>query len=155
MKKIALDEFCSLKYLSNLEFSPDGTHLCFVVTEADKENNKYVSNLYELKGRRPVQLTAGGKERGYQFLDDDTVLFASDRDEGEKKPSLETKYYALSLLGGEARKVFTFPLPAEKLLPLGNGDYLVLATVYPGYEDIAYDKKRTAIFTSCPTTRIN
>lgn len=144
MKKIALDEFCNLKYLSNLEFSPDGRHLCFVVTEADKENNKYISNLYELKGRKPVQLTAGGKERSYQFLDGDTVLFAADRDEGEKKPSLETKYYALSLSGGEARKIFTFPLPAEKLLPLGNGDYLVLATVYPGYEDIAYDKKRTA-----------
>lgn len=144
MKKITLDEFCNLRFLSNLEYSPAGSHLLFAVSEADKEKNCYTSNLYELKGKQPVQLTAGGKERSFLFVDEDTILFAADRDAGEKKPSLETKYYKLSLNGGEAQKAFSFPLPVEDLLPLGNGDFLVTAATFPGYEELYRgDKKLT------------
>lgn len=142
MKKIALDEFCNLKFLSNIEFSPNGKHLLFAVAQANCEENKYTSVLYELSGKKVRQLTSGGNERSYIFLDDDTILFAADRDCGEKKPSIETKFYKLSLSGGEAQKAFTFPLPVTAILPLGNGDFLVTAAVFAGYEDLYLGKKK-------------
>ncbi len=97
MKKITLDEFCHLKFLSSPEYSPEGGHLVFVRSEADPENNRYTSNLFELvtdgKTQTVRQLTSGGKERAFQFLDEDTILFAADRDEKkDQAPSLETKY---------------------------------------------------------------
>ncbi len=144
MNKIGLDAFCSLKFVSAPEFSPEGGHFCFVVSNADKKKNKYSSYIYELRGGKPVQLTSGGKEKSFQFLDEDTILFPGDRD-GSKDPTIETKFYRLSLSGGEATKAFTFPLPVEKLLPLPNGDFIVAAGTVPGFEDLCTgDRKRTA-----------
>ena len=48
MKKITLDQFCDLKFVSELSFSPEGGHLCFTLSEADKGGNKYRSYIYEL-----------------------------------------------------------------------------------------------------------
>lgn len=144
MKKITLDQFCDLKFVSELSFSPEGGHLCFTLSEADKGGNKYRSYIYELCGKRVKQLTSGGKERGFQFLDEDTVIFPGNRDES-KEPSIETKFYRLSLSGGEAVKAFTFPLPVEKLIPLENGDYIAAASTVPGWEELYKgDAKLTA-----------
>lgn len=135
MKKITLDQFCDLKFISGLSFSPEGGHLCFTLSEADRDGNKYRSYIYELCGRKIKQLTSGGNERGFQFLDEDTIIFPGDRDAG-KEPGIETKFYKLSLSGGEAVKAFTFPLPVEKLIPLENGDYIVAASTVPGWEEL-------------------
>ncbi len=135
MKKITLDQFCDLKFISGLSFSPEGGHLCFTLSEADRDGNKYRSYIYELCGRKLKQLTSGGNERGFQFLDEDTIIFPGDRDAG-KEPGIETKFYKLSLSGGEAVKAFTFPLPVEKLIPLENGDYIVAASTVPGWEEL-------------------
>ncbi len=144
MKKITLDQFCDLKFVSELSFSPEGGHLCFTLSEADKGGNKYRSYIYELCGKRVKQLTSGGSERGFQFLDEDTVIFPGNRDES-KEPSIETKFYRLSLSGGEAVKAFTFPLPVEKLIPLENGDYIAAASTVPGWEELYKgDAKLTA-----------
>lgn len=144
MKTITLDQFCDLKFISNLTYSPKGTHLCFTASQADKSGNKYTSFIYELCGKRVKQLTSGGKETNFQFLDDDTIIFPANREES-KEPSIETKYYTLSLSGGEAVKAFSFPLPAQQLIPLENGDFIVSAAVIPGWEDLYQcDKKRIA-----------
>jgi len=37
MKPIAIDDFCQLKNISGVEFSPDGESACFVVTQAQKK----------------------------------------------------------------------------------------------------------------------
>ena len=144
MKTITLDQFCDLKFISNLTYSPKGTHLCFTASQADKSGNKYTSFIYELCGKRVKQLTSGGKETNFQFLDDDTIIFPANREES-KEPSIETKYYTLSLSGGEAVKAFSFPLPVQQLIPLENGDFIVSAAVIPGWEDLYQcDKKRIA-----------
>ena len=146
MKKIGLDAFCNLKFLSQPEFSPDGKHFCFVMSEADKEGNKYSSCIYELKGKALKQLTSFGREGSYQFLNNDTILFPGNREQS-KEPSLATKFYTLSLSGGEAKPAFSFPLPVEKILPLPNGDYIVAASTVPGHEDLYKgNKKKTAAY---------
>lgn len=134
MKPIAIDDFCSYKFLSNVEFSPEGTSACFVVAEADKEGNKYSSNIYSRRDGTIRQLTSGGKESSFIFLDDDTILFRSNRE--ENKDSLKSLYYKLSLSGGEAVLAYTLPVPCQKLIPLKNGDFLALCSVVPGFEEL-------------------
>ena len=87
MKPIALDDFCRLKFLSGVTFSPAGKSACFVVSAADKEKNAYTSCLYLRKDGKIYPLTSGGKERSFCYLDEDTVLFQSNR-EDSKEPSL-------------------------------------------------------------------
>ncbi|MCQ2446193.1 MAG: S9 family peptidase [Clostridia bacterium] len=146
MKKITLDEFSNLAFLSSPTFSPAGKHFCFVMSHADKHENKYTADIYELKGKKLRRITSGGKERGFQFLDEDTILFPGDR-EGKKEPTIETKFYQISLSGGEATLAFRFPLPVEKLLPLPDGNFIVAATTFPGWEDLyKADPKRTAAY---------
>ena len=140
MKKITLDEFCNLKFVSNLEFSPNGKHLCFVVSQADREGNKYSSCIYTLKGKTVRQLTSGGS---FQFLDEDTILFPGNRDES-KAPSIESRFYRMSLSGGEAVKAFTLPIPVEKLLPLPGGDFIVVGSTFPGFEDLYLGSRKRA-----------
>ena len=81
MKPVAMDDFCSLSFLSNVEFSPSGKSACFTVTKALKKENKYDSRLYVRKDGKVRPLTSGGKESAFCFLDDDTVLFPSNREE--------------------------------------------------------------------------
>lgn len=76
MKPIAIDDFCAVRSLANVTFSPEGTSACFIVSQAKKEKNCYESRLYLLKGGRVRALTGGGKESSFCYLDENTVLFA-------------------------------------------------------------------------------
>ena len=46
MKPIAIDDFCAVRSLANVTFSPEGTSACFTVSQAKKEKNCYESRLY-------------------------------------------------------------------------------------------------------------
>ena len=148
MKPITVGSFCDLQSVSAPAFSPKGSRFCFVLSHADKKDNTYRSCIYELQGKKVRQLTAGGREGSFVFEDENTLLFAGDREGNKDKgPSLATRYYRLSLDGGEAVPAFTFPLPVETLLPLPGGDYIVAASTVPGWEDLYKDnEKRTAAY---------
>ena len=135
MKPIAIDDFCAVRSLANVTFSPEGTSACFIVSQAKKEKNCYESRLYLLKGGRVRALTGGGKESSFCYLDENTVLFAGDR-EGEKEPSLTSRFYKIALDGGEADLAYTFPIPVSQVFPLKNGDLLVVGSTFPGFEDL-------------------
>lgn len=135
MKPIAIDDFCAVRSLANVTFSPEGTSACFTVSQAEKEKNCYESRLYLLKGGRVRALTGGGKESSFCYLDENTVLFAGDR-EGEKEPSLTSRFYKIALDGGEADLAYTFPIPVSQVFPLKNGDLLVVGSTFPGFEDL-------------------
>ena len=135
MKPIAIDDFCAVRSLANVTFSPEGTSACFTVSQAKKEKNCYKSRLYLLKGGRVRALTGGGKESSFCYLDENTVLFAGDR-EGEKEPSLTSRFYKIALDGGEADLAYTFPIPVSQVFPLKNGDLLVVGSTFPGFEDL-------------------
>lgn len=135
MKPIAIDDFCAVRSLANVTFSPEGTSACFTVSQAKKEKNCYESRLYLLKGGRVRALTGGGKESSFCYLDENTVLLAGDR-EGEKEPSLTSRFYKIALDGGEADLAYTFPIPVSQVFPLKNGDLLVVGSTFPGFEDL-------------------
>ena len=141
MKPIAIDDFCAVRSLANVTFSPDGTSACFTVSQAKKEKNCYESRLYLLKGGRVRALTGGGKESSFCYLDENTVLFADDR-EGEKEPSLTSRFYKIALDGGEADLAYTFPIPVSQVFPLKNGDLLVVGSTFPGFEDLYKGDKK-------------
>lgn len=121
MRPIAIDDFCAVRSLANVTFSPEGTTACFTVSQAKKEKNCYDSRLYTLKDGVVRALTSGGKESSFCYLDENTVLFAGDR-EGEKEPSLQSRFYRIALDGGEAELAFTFPIPVSAVYPLPGGD---------------------------------
>ena len=149
MKAIAVDDVLKFKYLSEISFSPEGGSACFVMTEADRKNNGYKSYLYLWRGGKFVKLTSGGKERRFQYLDERTILFPGNREEeGDKKePDLTSRWYEISLDGGEARLAYTFPVPVSKVMPLPGGDLILQGSTMPGFEDLHLgDKKLLAQF---------
>lgn len=135
MKPIEMDAFSKFQYLSQVTFSPNGKTAAFVVTNADMNGNKYESRIYIKKGSKLIQLTNGGKESSFQFLDDSTILFAGDREKSKDK-SLKSHFYSISIEGGEAKKYLTLPIPAGNVILLKNGDFIVEAKTYPGFEDL-------------------
>ena len=143
LKPIAVDDFCAVRSLANVTFSPAGTSACFTVSRAKKEKNCYESRLYLLKDGAVRPLTGGGKESSFCYLDENTVLFAADR-EGEKEPSLSSRYYKIALDGGEAELAYTFPIPVSQVFPLPGGDLLVTGSTFPGFENLYTGDKKLA-----------
>ena len=143
LKPIAVDDFCAVRSLANVTFSPAGTSACFTVSRAEKEKNCYESRLYLLKDGAVRLLTGGGKESSFCYLDENTVLFAADR-EGEKEPSLSSRYYKIALDGGEAELAYTFPIPVSQVFPLPGGDLLVTGSTFPGFENLYTGDKKLA-----------
>ena len=135
MKPIAIDEFCRLTFLSDVAFSPDGKAACYVVSNAVKEENKYQSFLCLRKDGVNRRLTTFGKETSFCWESSDSVLFPGNREE-KQAPTTQSKYYRISISGGEAELAYTFPIPVQKLIPMKNGDLLLVGTVFPGYEEL-------------------
>ena len=148
MKPIAIDDVFRFKYLSEISFSPEGKSACLAVTAADRKKDGYKSCLYVYKDGKFTKLTSGGKERSFIYLDEDTLLFPGDReekDEGAKAPELTSRWYKIRLDGGEAELAYEFPVPVSKLIPLENGDMILVGRTLPGFEELyKADKKYTA-----------
>ncbi len=133
METIKLNDFLDYSYLSALEWAPNGQHAVFAVGKADLEENKYRSNLwlYHKDNGKLSRLTAMDQEKSAVWLDDETILFPSMRDENLKKSTekgeLWTVYYAINIHGGEAYEYLRLPHQVGSLIPLGNEKFLVSA----------------------------
>ncbi len=141
MKAIAVDEFTRLKFLSQLSFSPEGTSACFVVSEIDRKKDAYRSCLYLRRGGRISKLTSFGRESSFQYLDEDTVVFPGRREEAEPNDP-GSRWYRISLSGGEAEPCWDFPIPVSRVLPLPGGDLIVVGTCFPGFEELYRGEKK-------------
>lgn len=42
MRPIAIDDFCAVRSLANVTFSPEGTTACFTVSQAKKEKTAMI-----------------------------------------------------------------------------------------------------------------
>ena len=135
MKAVSIDAFCRLKFLSRVSFSPEGRSACLVVTEIDRAKDEYRSCLWLRRDGKLRKLTSFGKESSFQYLDEDTILFPGKREEADKE-SIESRWYRISLSGGEAELAWTFPIPVSKVLPLPDGDLLLAGTSFPGFEEL-------------------
>ncbi|MCF6464005.1 S9 family peptidase [Clostridium sp. Cult1] len=133
MENLRLDDFTKYKFLSGIQYSPNGKNLAFLLHQMDVEKNKYLSNIYiyNMEKGQPFKLTAGNEENSFLFKDEDTILFPALRDEKDKsrKENGEdlTCYYEISLLGGEANKVLEIPLNVNKIEILDENSFILTA----------------------------
>ncbi len=141
-EKVLLNDFREYRFLSELEYAPDGKNAALVVSQANKKNG-YDSTIWAYRPQQGfVKMTSLGKEKGILWLDNRTILFASQRDEDRQKAIQKgeelTTYYKLSLDGGEAQEAFTIGLKVGSLKKIPNREnlYLVSATVDTSRPDL-------------------
>ena len=135
MKNLELRSFLEYKFLSNLDFNPNGRKIAFSVTESDIEKNLYKHFIYTLDTdtNEIKKLTHRGKEKKSLWLDNNTILFSSDRNEEikEKIKNGETwsVFYALDTKnGGEAYEYMTLPFDVTEIKIIDNDNFIFTAT---------------------------
>ncbi len=134
MQKISIDEFANFKFVANPTFSPNGKNFCFTVYNADLASNNYKSYIYAIKDNQIIRLTGLAKESSFQFIDDDTILFAGNRT--DDKDFSGSKFYKISLNGGEAEEYLSFPIRLSNLNFLDNGDILANGRFLPNWPEL-------------------
>ena len=114
MESLKLKDFLNYRFLSGVQYAPDGSKAAFVAANANEEENRY-------------------ERRLCLWEDENTLLFPADRSAKERKRRESgeefTAYYRLSLAGGEALPAFTLPFTAASLKPLGEGKYLAIGSI--------------------------
>ncbi|WP_315523511.1 S9 family peptidase [Fusobacterium massiliense] len=135
MKNLELRSFLEYKFLSNLDFNPNGRKIAFSVSESDVEKNLYKYFIYTLDTdtNEIKKLTHRGKEKNSLWLDNDTILFSSDRNEEikEKIKNGETwsVFYALDTKnGGEAYEYMTLPFDVTEIKIIDKDNFIFTAT---------------------------
>jgi dipeptidyl aminopeptidase/acylaminoacyl peptidase len=128
MQPVQIEDLLSYRFLSAVEFSPDGRRAAFVVKQADAEKNEYRSDIHlvDLGSRDVSRLTSGGKDGPFTWGRDGSELyFLSKREEEEGKSFL----YRIAVDGGEAEKIAALPHKADGLRRLEDGRLLYTARV--------------------------
>ena len=146
-EQLELKDFLKYRFISNIQFTPDGKKAAYVLSNCDWDHNGYQHFLYLYDGKHHRQLTGTGKESLYFWQDDKTLLFSNIRDEKDKealeKGEERTVFYRLSLDGGEALKAFTIPLTVMGIKPIRQDQYIL----YVHY-DLNYSRAYTLDATS-------
>jgi len=133
MENLNLKDFLDYKYLSDIELSPDKKYGAFVVNTADYDNNKYLSNIW-IFNRLTSQyskLTTLNEEKKFIWLNNDTLLFPSMRDE-KLKEKIEhgehwTVFYAINIHGGEAYEYARIPMLVSDIKLIAEDKFLITA----------------------------
>ncbi|PHL00506.1 peptidase S9 [Neolewinella marina] len=110
--KWTVDDVIHTEYMSNVEFSPDGTMVLWSKSRAaeDKKKDKFVRDLYLTRlrdrtkdGFRTVRLTTGDDSDHTALFsrDSEDIYFLSGRDGGKK-------LWKMSVFGGEPQEVHEF-----------------------------------------------
>lgn len=154
MENLKLDDFTKYKFLSGIRFSPDGKKTGFVLHQMDVEENKYLSNIYVYneESNSCIKLTSLDEERSFIWKDENTIIFPAirgkkDKERKEKKEEFTT-LYEISLLGGEANKIFEVPLNVNSIEFINEDNILVTATydlAKPKLDTLSEEEKEKAL----------
>ncbi len=85
MKKITNDLLYKYSFLSGLHSNKVGDRTIFVRSMANKDDNKYDSNLYIYQNKKIEKLTTCNSASEFFWLDDNNVVFSSKRADFQKK----------------------------------------------------------------------
>ncbi|HBG00232.1 MAG TPA: S9 family peptidase, partial [Firmicutes bacterium] len=113
------------------------------------DENGYTSNLwvYDLQKKSSYQLTGLGKERSFNWLNGDEILFAATRNpkdqERQKKGEDLTIFYSIDIRGGEALEAFRVPMQVQALEPLGGSEFLLTCTYNPQRQNLSSVSEET------------
>ena len=134
MENLHLKSFLEYKFLSNLDFNPEGKNLAFSLSESDYEKNSYKHYIYSLntETKEVRKLTHFGKEKNSLWLNNGIILFSSDRDtdieEKKKLGETWTLFYALDIKnGGEAYEYMRLPLDVSNIKIVDENNFILLA----------------------------
>lgn len=133
MESLKLKDFLDYKFLSGFELSPDKKNAAFAVHTSDYDDNKYQSNIwiYNCLSSEYRKLTNMNKEKSFIWLDNDTLMFSSLRDEKLKKKIENgehwTAYYAIDIHGGEAYEYMRIPMNVSEIKKLADEKFLIIA----------------------------
>jgi len=127
MEKITLDYWLKFKFIGNLKTSPNQKRFSFSVTSTNLKKDKYESNIWVKDDSRFFQLTGMNQESYSIWLDDETILFSSNRLK-EETTYPKTDFFKISVFGGEATKAFTIPLAVSSIKKLSDKKYILCAS---------------------------
>mgnify|MGYP002386440046 CR=1 FL=1 len=133
MERLQLKDFLNYKFISGLEMSPDKKKAGFVVSTADYDNNAYKSNIWlmDTNTKKYSKLTSLNKERGFLWLDNETMIFSSLRDDSLKAKTEAgeawTVYYSISINGGEAEEFMRIPMNVNEIKPIDSDNFVITA----------------------------
>ena len=133
MEKLQLRDFLNYKFISNLELSPDKKNDGFVVSVSDYDSNNYKSNIWLMneQTKKYTKLTSLNKEKSFLWFDNETLLFASLRDD-KLKDRIEageawTVYYTIGINGGEAEEFMRIPMNVTDIKPIDKENFVITA----------------------------
>lgn len=133
MENLKLRDFLDYKFLSGLELSPNKNYAAFTVHTSDYDENKYLSSIwiYNCLTAENKKLTNMNKEKSFIWLDNDTLLFPSLRDDKLKKKIDQgehwTVFYAIDIHGGEAYEYMRIPLNVSEIKKIAEEKFLITA----------------------------
>lgn len=127
VKKFKNENYTALRTVRGLQISPDGKRALYTVQTMNVVRDAYENSLWilDLESGREFQLTAGGRENGAFWLDNEHVLFSAVR--GGDAPTNETVFYSISINGGEAVEYMRVPVPGAQASLLGKDRFLIRA----------------------------
>jgi len=136
----SVEQHIELRRLAEIACAPDGSWLAVTVQRLDREQARYVSDLWKLPvdGSSPVQLTRGDSRDGSPcFVRDGSLAFLSNRQPNETKSDDEAdqrmQVWLLAAQGGEPQQLTDEPLGVDAFRFARAADRLVvLAPVLPG-----------------------
>jgi len=128
-RAISFGDLISFGRVTDPRISPDGKLVAFVVSSADKAQNKFSSNIYlvPIEGGDIKQLTvAKGSNNSPRWMPDGkTLAFLSNRDG-------ESQIWTIPVGGGEAKKLSTISTEASGLIVSPDGKWFAFASeVFP------------------------
>ena len=143
----SVHEHITLKRVSAIAASPDGTWLAVAVQRLDHDGAKYVSDLWKVPtdGSPPTQLTRGDtQDTAPCFRHDGALGFLSNRQPNEFKPDEDAdkrmQVWVLPASGGEPQQLTDEPLGVEAFQFAKSAARLVLLA--PVIPHVAHDKQR-------------
>lgn len=123
------EDLYAFHFLSDPVLSPDGVWAAYTEAQADEESNGYKNRVWvrNLKTGENRLLAARGGAKNPVWLDGESLLFASERDQEKEEAKTSSRYYRISVNGGEAQLFFALPVKADKVAVMADGRYLVSA----------------------------
>lgn len=139
-KPIAFDEFISIQRVTDLQLSPDGTKIAFVVTVMDKSANRGSSDIWIVpsRGGEPRRLTSSpAADMNPRWSPDGrTIAFISTR-------SGAPQVWTIDPNGGEAVQLTRISTGASGIVWSPTGAHLAfVSSVFPDLKDDESNRKR-------------
>ncbi|WP_068268719.1 alpha/beta hydrolase family protein [Caviibacter abscessus] len=133
MEKIQIELMNEFKYLSNLKSNKSKTMFTFNVRTPDVKENRYLNNLYLYKDNQSICLIENDTFTFNDWLTDDSIIIKRKNKDDDDYTST---FFKLTLGQGEAKKLFSIPLPVLNIKRIDDENYLIHATINTKYPDL-------------------